>query len=404
MPTLSVFRYRLPLVRPLPLRGHTVTVREGLLVRLKDGGYTGWGDVAPLPGFSAETIDEATHALQALAGMTADDLVSAQHDEALPPSVRYGLALAAWDLDAHRRAVPLPTVLAEEASPTVPLNGLLAGDADTILHDATRLAQAGYRTLKLKVGRGDLAEEAALVRDLHAAHPAVALRLDANRAWAYDEARRFAEALGDAQIEYIEEPLTDPAKLADFAAETGLPVALDESATAMEPDDLDAHAYARAIVLKPTFLGGTRAWALATRAQALGLRVTWSAAFESGVGLRGLVVMAAATGTPTATPTPAGLDTYRWLAADVFAPDAAALPLGTPLVAVADALAPRALDVGRLTPVALQRYSVALRDRRRSSPPGQGEPEGVAGRSSMIDHPQPLLSRRGAIKVYAFCY
>ncbi|MEM8598878.1 MAG: o-succinylbenzoate synthase [Bacteroidota bacterium] len=349
MPTLSVFRYHLPLVRPLPLRTHTVTVREGLLVRLEDAGHTGWGDVAPLPGFSAETVGDA---VRALGRLDADDLAGALHDEALPPSVRYGLALATWDLDAHRRAVPLPAVLANEPSPIVPLNGLLAGEAATVHRDAARLAGAGYHALKLKVGRGPVPEEAALVRDLHAAHPTVALRLDANRAWTFDEACRFAGALGDAEIEYVEEPLADPKRLAVFAAETGLPVALDESVTAMQPDDLDAHAYAQAVVLKPTFLGGERAWALATRARARGLRVTWSAAFESGVGLRGLVALAAATGTPAMRPKPAGLDTYRWLAADVFAADAAPLRLGIPTVDVADAVAPRALDPDRLTPVA----------------------------------------------------
>lgn len=353
MPTLSVSRYHLPLVRPLSLRGQTVTMREGLLVRLENEGFTGWGDVAPLPGFSAETVEEATATLQSLASLDAETLLTAQRDTALPPSVRYGLALAAWDLDADRRAVPLPTVLTEKASPVVPINGLLAGDAAMVHRDAMRLTEAGYCALKLKVGRGSLVDEAAVVRTLHAAHPTVALRLDANRAWTYDEARRFAEALGEARIEYIEEPLSDPSLLADIAAETGLPVALDESVTTMEPDDLAAHAYAAAVVLKPTFLGGARAWTLATRARALGLRVTWSAAFESGVGLRGLVALAAATGTPSSPPTPAGLDTYRWLAADVFAPAAASLPLGTPLVDVADALAPRPIEAARLTPVAL---------------------------------------------------
>ncbi|MEL6772254.1 MAG: o-succinylbenzoate synthase [Bacteroidota bacterium] len=353
MPVLSVFRYRLPLVRPLPLRGQTVTVREGLLVRLSVGDHEGWGDVAPLPGFSAETVDEATQSLRALAGLDAGALLAAQHDETLPPSVRFGMALAQWDLDARRRAVPLPAALDGEASPIVPLNGLLAGDADTVQRDAQRLAAEGYRALKLKVGRGAVQDEAALVRLLHAAHPDVALRLDANQAWSYDDARRFAEALGDAQIAYIEEPLADPARLADYTTETGLPVALDESVTAMAPDNLAGHAYAAAVVLKPTFLGGRRAWALATRARALGLRVTWSAAFESGVGLRGLVAMTAATGAPDRPPTPAGLDTYRWLAADVFTASSPKLPLGSPTVDVAEALAARQIDLDRLTPVAL---------------------------------------------------
>ncbi|MEM9998801.1 MAG: o-succinylbenzoate synthase [Bacteroidota bacterium] len=350
--SLSAFRYQLPLVRPLPLRGQTVTVREGLLVRLEEDGHTGWGDVAPLPGFSTETVEDTIAALQSLKGpvpLAAD----APLDPALPPSVGFGLDLARWNLRAANAASSVPRVLAEAPGTSVPLNGLLSGTPEAILADAARLADAGYHALKLKVGRSDLSDEAALVRRLHAAHPTVALRLDANRAWSYDEARRFADALGATPIEYIEEPLADPARLADLAAETGLPIALDESVTAMAARDLDAHAYAVAVVLKPSFLGGAQAWSLAERARDLGMRVTWSAAFESGVGLQGLVAMAAASGTPEAPPTPAGLDTYRWLAADVFVPDAPPLPLGQPRVDVAHALAPRAIDLDRLTPVAL---------------------------------------------------
>ncbi|MEM8558732.1 MAG: o-succinylbenzoate synthase [Bacteroidota bacterium] len=350
--SLSAFRYQLPLVRPLPLSGQTVTVREGLLVRLEEDGHTGWGDVAPLPGFSTETVEDAITALRSLGGsvpLAAD----APLDPALPPSVRFGLDVARWSLQAADATVSVSRVLAKTPAASVPLNGLLSGTPEAVLADAARLADAGYPALKLKVGRGDLTDEAALVRRIHAAHPTVALRLDANRAWSYDDAHRFADALGATPIEYIEEPLADPAQLGDLAGETGLPIALDESVTAMAVSDLDAHAYAVAVVLKPSFLGGTRAWSFAERARDLGMRVTWSAAFESGVGLQGLVAMAAASGTPEAPPTPAGLDTYRWLAADVFVSDASPLPLGQPLVDVAQTLAPRAIDLDRLTPVAL---------------------------------------------------
>ena len=50
----QLFRYRLPLRRPLRLpAGDDLTVREGILfcVTAADG-YVGWGDAAPLPGWS----------------------------------------------------------------------------------------------------------------------------------------------------------------------------------------------------------------------------------------------------------------------------------------------------------------------------------------------------------------
>ena len=72
--------------------------------------------------------------------------------------------------------------------------------------------------------------------------------------------------------------------------------------------------------------------------------VVVSSVFESGVGMRHLVALAAALGDA-----PAGLDTYRWLAADVLARP---LAVGGPTVDVAEALAPNAVDVGRLDALA----------------------------------------------------
>ena len=72
--------------------------------------------------------------------------------------------------------------------------------------------------------------------------------------------------------------------------------------------------------------------------------VVVSSVFESGVGMRHLVALAAALGD-----VPAGLDTYRWLAADVLAEP---LAIGGPAVDVAAVLAPNPVDLSRLTPVA----------------------------------------------------
>ena len=93
----------------------------------------------------------------------------------------------------------------------------------------------------------------------------ISLRLDANRAWGYEEAAEFVR--GAPRFEYLEEPLADPARLPELAREFGVPVALDESLVGMEPEELEEHRYARAVVLKPTLLGGiSRTLRMAERA------------------------------------------------------------------------------------------------------------------------------------------
>lgn len=330
----EVFRYVLPLATPLVLGGVPVGHREGVLLRLEGAsGAAGWGDAAPLPGFSEETAAEAAPALQrvgaALTGQAFSDVASPEGDLArwlsthpAPPSVRCAVEGAVWDLAAAEEGMPLPALLSPRPHAVVPLNGLLGGEGEAVVEAAQRMRADGYRAVKLKVGRGAVDGDVARVRAVAAAlGPSVALRLDANRAWTWRDAVAFAEGIAGVPVAYIEEPLSDPAALPAFAAETGLPVALDESLVAMAPDRLDDQGYARAVVLKPTFLGGpVEALRLARRAAALGMEAVVSSAFESGIGLRLLVALAASLG---AHPVAAGLDTYRRLAADVLVPRAA---------------------------------------------------------------------------------
>jgi o-succinylbenzoate synthase len=236
----------------------------------------------------------------------------------LSDSLNGGLQAAVMDLAAQAEGVSLAAWLADGAPARVPVNGLLLGEGPGLLRFAEALVASGYRALKLKVGRGAPAEEAALVRALRqVAGPDVALRLDANRAWDYDEARAFLRAVADCGVEYIEEPLRDPTRLVRLSAETGVPVALDETLAETGLEALERWRGVKAVVLKPTLLGGFEmAWWMARRAINAGMTPVVSASFESGAGLVDLAHLAASFGQPGVA---AGLDTYRWLAQDVLA-------------------------------------------------------------------------------------
>lgn len=329
--SLDAFRYRVPLGAPLNLGPRTITARDGLLVRVESGsGAIGWGDVAPLPGFSPESLADAADVLQTLIpdliGASVEEALARTVDGAFPSTVRFGLELALHHVHAEAVSTTIPHVLGDSPRCTVLYNGLLAGE-DDLPRGARRLQEAGYRAIKLKVGRQSIDEDVARVRAVHRAAGDVALRLDANRAWSADDARRFAAGIDGVPIAYIEEPLRDPRRLPAFAAETGLPVALDESI--QDGARLADHAYATAAVIKPALVGGIHATQqLARQAASAGIRLVLSSAFESGIGLRGLVALAATIGPADG---PMGLDTYRRLRADVARPR---LPLDGPVVDV----------------------------------------------------------------------
>ncbi|MBN2311193.1 MAG: o-succinylbenzoate synthase, partial [Candidatus Hydrogenedentes bacterium] len=227
-----------------------------------------------------------------------------------------GIEAAVLDLLTDAARVPLARLLSEEALEAVPINALLTGSRDEAVAQAAALRGSGYGAAKLKVGGAAPAQHAETVRAVRAAlGDAVALRLDANRAWGYDDAVAFGRAVESCGIEYIEEPLDDPSRFVNFASATGIPVALDETVVECGVDDLDRWRGAKAAVLKPTLLGGLEAamW-FARRAANLGMTPVISSSFETGLGLAVLANLAA-----SAMPegVAAGLGTHSWLGADI---------------------------------------------------------------------------------------
>jgi O-succinylbenzoate synthase len=350
----GIYRYTLPFTEPLTLKGETLRSRKGLLLRLiGDVSSEGWGEASPLPGFSRETLDEAadqlmdaSESMAATGRSPSQDTPSILHPETVA-SVCFAIELATLNLNAARRGVSALELLDPNAGGLVPINGLLSGQANEVVAASRRMRDAGYRTVKLKVGSLPVEADAERVREVSGIlGDRVSLRLDANRAWSFDEAMAFANATREVRIEYIEEPLADAALLPRFADESGMPVALDESLVDKKPEELSRHGYARAVVLKPTLLGGiSHTLRMAEEAHRLGMTPVISSAYEAGIGTLGLISLSAATGGA-----PAGLDTYRRIAEDTLIPPP---ELHSPTIAVRPMLeTPRSIDVDRLELIA----------------------------------------------------
>jgi O-succinylbenzoate synthase len=323
---VTLYRYALPLTEPLALGDASLAEREGLLLRVRlEGGAVGWGDVAPLPGFSAETVEEAVaHARRLRTAWTGQRLPGDSLEAVLqalpglqeaPPSVQFGGESALVEAVADERGTSPAQLLGADRDEVV-LNALVrTGTPAALAERGRRLREAGYRAVKLKVGRDAPPAEAERVWALRRAlGPEIELRLDANRAWSLPDAIRFWEAIDGADVAYVEEPVSDGASLPAFVDATGCPVALDET-TRDRSIDVLAACPVRAVVLKPTLLGlrATQDWAIAARRQ--GAWPVLSASYESGVGTRMLLALAAAL-----SEAPAGLLPYTRLATDVLVP------------------------------------------------------------------------------------
>jgi len=311
---VGIRSWELPLERPLRVGGRVIERRSGLLVVIEDGeGHAGIGEVAPLPGLHVETLGAATAQLLALTGKLEGALIpdgcpalagafeSWLGGLGLYPTVRAGVEGAVLTLLADRAGTDLPHLLAGEPAEAVRINGLLDGSMNATLDAAVALADQGYSALKIKVGRRDAGDEAELVLTVRAlVGPAVALRLDANRAWDLATAEYFAERVAPAGIEYLEEPLRDHADLEDFVAQAVIPIALDETLLGYSPQAPPSLGGIAALILKTSVLGGyERAAAWARFARGAQRVAVVSAAFPSAVGMALDVAFAAAYGDGT---------------------------------------------------------------------------------------------------------
>jgi len=359
--SVDLFRYRLPL-HPPPVFGDIQTgEREGALLRLTTRqGAVGWGEAAPLPGFSEEDLPTAIRQLRRIRGTirqrSLPDLGTNGHDpwkalaidEDLAPSVRFALETAIVFVAADAVNESPAHVLADDARPAVSLNALLDGDPDEVEEAAEAIRDRGYRSVKMKVGRDDPDHEATAVKILSdILGPGVTIRLDANRLWRFREAIAFADQIRSVPVEYIEEPVADATRLHEFERQSGLPVALDETTREIRPQQLRSYRRARAVILKPTLLGGLRRtvqWARAARR--LHITPVLSASFEAGIGTQAVIALASVIGTRDV---PVGLDPYERFEEDVLTPG---LDLRGPTVDVAEIFDGRHwVDLDRLEPV-----------------------------------------------------
>jgi o-succinylbenzoate synthase len=314
--SVNILEYHRPLAGPLRLSSGVISQRHGVIIRIiADNGMDGFGEAAPLPGFSPETLESTTKILRHIESAWQGKAVPASLNgigdmvrQAIPagyPAAVFGLETALCDLAAQASGRPLASWLNENAALEVPVNYLTTGNRPDQDKTAADFERGKYDVAKIKVGgrseEDDIAFVGVLVKLLGGN---TTLRLDANRQWTYDAAVRVLNSLREYRIEYVEEPLENPSptQLIRLKTETGISIALDE--TLAELGDVETWLEAGAVdvlIIKPTILGGiARAVQLMETAQKYGRNIVVTSTFESEVGLTALVHLAAAISPATA--------------------------------------------------------------------------------------------------------
>ena len=257
---------RMPLVRPFETSFGSVAAREFVLVAVRQGGVTGWGEcVAEVdPYYSSETTATSWQILSkylvpAVLG------VEIEHPRVLHAvwrrvrghrMAKAALEMAAWDLQARLERRPLCELLGASARP-IPA-GVSIGiqpTVDALVERVQSELADGYRRIKIKIKPGWDRKPVAAIRERCGD---ILLMVDANAAYRADDAPALA-ALDRFSLMMIEQPLDydDLVQHARLQQSLTTPICLDESITGPQAaaDALDLSS-CRIINIKPGRMGG----------------------------------------------------------------------------------------------------------------------------------------------------
>ncbi|MCZ6671831.1 MAG: o-succinylbenzoate synthase, partial [Verrucomicrobia bacterium] len=204
--------YRRKFLRPLATAHGEWHWREGMVIRLEDvDGSVGFGEIAPVPWFGTETVEQA---LQWCKEVPPEITGALQVPTELPCC---GFALSAA-LEHRSRSA---------SRRTFPVAGLITSSSSLEEKQAD-----GFSTFKVKIGLHSIEEETrqieALVEKLT---PGQRLRLDANGGLSESAYSAWLEFLEGQPVEFLEQPLSPGLenRMLEMAEPFSIPLALDES-------------------------------------------------------------------------------------------------------------------------------------------------------------------------------
>lgn len=239
----SVHRLTIPLVKPFSTALRTVDTLESVIITVEtDTGFRGFGEAAPSPHVTGDTIGSICHVLKEflVPALIGRDLRMWRENHRVissrvkgHTSAKAAVDMALWDLAARAYDVSVCRLLGGEHRDLVSDFTISAGKPEDMAHDAREAVSRGYRQLKVKVGKDTDLDLDCVLAVSEAAGREVSLRLDANQGWNAKQAVSSLRILLDAgvNIELLEQPVPadDTQGLAFVRDHLEIPVAADEA-------------------------------------------------------------------------------------------------------------------------------------------------------------------------------
>lgn len=271
--------------------------KDTYFIICKDGPQTAYGECNLFKNLSSddrpdyeEKLTEVCKRLPAEREKMPDQLVGF-------PSIRFGVETVLKDIQNGSRQIIFPEVIGENGF-IVPINGLIwMGAKEDMKKQVAVKLKDGYTSIKLKIGAIDFENEIDLVKYIRKQFSVdeLEIRLDANGAFTWTEAKEKIDRLSAYNINYIEQPIRAGQwqEMAALTANTPIKIALDEELIGINEmvrkEKLLNTISPQILILKPALVGGFAScdeWMQMIESR--GGRWVVTSALESNIGLNAI--------------------------------------------------------------------------------------------------------------------
>ncbi len=304
---IEIRHLALPLIHPFETSFGREEVRQTILVAVKAGGLTGWGESATSAGpwYEYETVETCWHVLSEFLGpqVVGQEMAAPEDVVRLMAPVRghniakMGLEAAVWDLVAQKQGKSVSELLGGVRQ-RVPV-GVSIGVQESVAALLERIGEfwgQGYSRVKIKIKPG---WDVDLLRQVRRAFPGVPLMADANSAYSLADVDTLV-ALDPFDLTMIEQPLAhdDLVDHAELQQRLRTPICLDESVPSLAAARAAlALGSGRIINIKPARVGGlAAARAIHDLCQRQDVPVWCGGMLETGIGRAHNVALASLPG------------------------------------------------------------------------------------------------------------
>lgn len=287
--------YTLNFITPGGTSRGVLHTKETFILTIEKDGKKAVGECALFRGLSSDDVPSYEEKLQWLCEhihLPQKELLESLRDF---PSIAIGYEQALLNLE-HGADLYFPSdfTLGKDS---IPINGLIwMGDRAYMEKQIKEKLSSGFHCLKLKIGT-DWPVEHEVLKSLRKTFPEteLELRVDANGAFSFEEAKRVLDKLNALEVHSIEQPIKagNRPQMAELCRETPVPIALDEEViginTLSAKKELLEVIQPQYVIFKPSLSGGfqgTDEWI--SICTLLGIQWWITSALESNIGLNAI--------------------------------------------------------------------------------------------------------------------